>query len=270
MRLGAQEINLANCSIQPLLCYVAACRAARPFGRWRRRIAFLELLGQQEVRHGRGQLRVRSRMDVQSTRPTVASPPTPPVRSPSVDSEADVVPALRRSAVQRGQSLMRQWGSGLSVPAPRPPRASMGPADFAALAVRRDVCDRRGASYAFLARGTELSPSPADSMSDADRCEHGQHAIGQLHPPDARQWHDGAQASDQVEVAPSDSKSVVIGGAAASSLEASEVARPSAEASGECASRRRCEDRGSSDEAIVLPRRLRKRPRSSRDSVEVL
>ena len=74
------------------------------------------------------------------------SPRTPRSRSPSVDSEADVVPAARRFAVAWGLSIARHWASGSQGRAARPPLV-LRSADSAALDVQRERVLRSDASH---------------------------------------------------------------------------------------------------------------------------
>ena len=67
------------------------------------------------------------------------SPPTPRGRSPSVDSESEIMPDFRAAVIQQGRALMQNWDSGAWGPTGWPPIA-LTAADRAAL----DVRARRG------------------------------------------------------------------------------------------------------------------------------
>ena len=91
--------------------------------------------------------RVAPRTDRQRRSP---SPRTPRARSPSVDSESEVMPDMRADVIQQARAIERQWSSGRSGPTPWPP-FEVTAADRAAL----DVRYRRGGDW-FGLGGPEL------------------------------------------------------------------------------------------------------------------
>ena len=94
-----------------------------------------------------------------------ASPRTPPSRSPSVDSEADILPSERRATVRWARAIQRHWASGSSGRAPRPAWTTQHE-DSVALQVRRDRAD--GVAEFALASATEPE-FEIDEGREADR-----------------------------------------------------------------------------------------------------
>ena len=102
-----------------------------------------------------------------ATRHRSASPRTPALRSPSVDSEADIMLSERQAVVQWGRAIGRHWGSGSMG---RAPRLSwrFWRADVVALEVRRARAVAMAASV--LSKTTEEGsdePLAADSGGHA-------------------------------------------------------------------------------------------------------
>ena len=101
----------------------------------------------------------------QSIRPCM-----PRSRSPSVDSEADVVPAARRSAVAWGRSIARHWASGSQGRARRP-RLVLGSADNAALNIQRERLLRADASNVLVSPQRDTSDIITDNEGGCDISE---------------------------------------------------------------------------------------------------
>jgi len=197
-----------------------------------------------------------------------ASPPTPPVRSPSADSEADVLPTLRRSTIARASAIQRHWSAALPGSTPKSSSVALGPADYAALAVRHDGT-RRGASFSFLARGA-LQGSSASEGSDCDsdwpargqchalvdsllHCEHGTDAADGICDVASAPQLNSAQAGDAASRV----------GSGIANVAPPDVAASCEDASASGAGRARAEDSGS-DGPIVVRRRPLKKCRSAR------
>ena len=104
--------------------------------------------------------------------------PVPPAAD-IPDGEADVLPGLRKAVVARGQHLWESWGSSCAFAvAAQPTSAPMGPADFAAMAVRL-AGTARGSSYEFLAATASHVDSPdaeVDSTADSAKAAGGDEA----------------------------------------------------------------------------------------------
>jgi len=120
------------------------------------------------------------------------SPATPPVRSPSVDSQADVLPTLRQAAVRRAGQIIDHWSRGRPGRAPLCSSTSMGPADFAAMS-RRLGGSRRGSSFAFLSSGA--LPSSSSSDSDEEKGGEGSTCAGEGKGETGDQQDDASMAS---------------------------------------------------------------------------
>jgi len=229
----------------------------------------MRLLSSRATSRGKVQKRSASPTQRPECCPRGASPPTPPARSPSVDSEADVAPTLRQSVIQRSRDIMRHWGSSQPGPAPRAATASLGPADFAALAVRHSG-SRRGASFSLLASGA--LPSPASEDSEASDCEPPEPLLGQRqsHAPPLEQL----RAPTRVDF--NEACEVALATAASSHAARSDLGEarnetgcfapaPSVSCDQTCNFRQSTKDDDcSTDEAIVLPPRVLKRRRSKR------
>ena len=130
--------------------------------------------------------------------------PVPPAAD-IPDGEADVMPGLRKAVVARGQHLWESWGSSCAFAvAAQPTSAPMGPADFAAMAVRL-AGTARGSSYEFLAATASHVDSPdaeVDSTADSAKAAGGDEAgstpedtTGHLVSGDG--WPTGGQSSGQ-------------------------------------------------------------------------
>ena len=91
--------------------------------------------------------RVAPRTDRQRRSP---SPRTPRARSPSVDSESEVMPDMRADVIQQARAIGRQWSSGGTGRTPWPP-FELTAADRAAM----DVRSRRGGQR-FALGGAEV------------------------------------------------------------------------------------------------------------------
>ena len=91
---------------------------------------------------------------------------TPRSRSPSVDSEADVVPSERRFAVEWGRAIARHWASGSQGRAPRPSLV-LQPEDHVALEVQaqRERMRRDEACSIFESQACSAS-EPMSEASD--------------------------------------------------------------------------------------------------------
>jgi len=226
------------------------------------------LQGRQEVR-GKAQRSTLNPTKRPAASSRSASPPTPRARSPSPDSEADVAPTLRQSAIQRFSDIARHWASSRPGRAPRTLSPALRPDDFQALAVRH-AGTRRGASFALLASGA--LPSPASEDSEASDHEPGEFERGQRQSQapqpgelvvptrvDVNEVSEGTFATvTSSHFARSDGSSAA--------CQAREIA-PTPSASGGPASLTGQAPMGtdsSTDEVVALPRRALKRRRSIR------
>ena len=128
--------------------------------------------------------------------------PVPPAAD-IPDGEADVLPGLRKAVVARGQHLWESWGSSCAFAVAAPPTSAlMGPADFAAMAVRL-AGTARGSSYNFLAAMAVDSPdAEVDSTADSAKAAGGDEAGSALedttgHLVSGDGWPTGGQSSGQ-------------------------------------------------------------------------
>ena len=120
-------------------------------------------------------LRAARRTAMASLAPT--SPATPPSRSPSVDSEVDVMPSVRRAAVVWGQSISRHWDSGAPGRSIRP-ALRLDSADHMAAEVRRQRAHRSEASSVHHSPDFSASEPMADAndtrdFADSEECQNG-------------------------------------------------------------------------------------------------